>query len=192
MTQLYEYCNTAVGGTHKAEVHADDWYAESFVAQSSHKMSQIKLLLSKREVGGTLGTVTFALKAADLVTGFPTGADLTSLSYSGAALALPETEDAASAVWKTIPLSYKLLSGTAYSIVIHETADISVYLNWFYATCPGGLTSVGCSSNNGGVTWAYGDDVMFELWGVPVGARHHPTIPTEPNRGKVLSRMGSL
>lgn len=25
-----------------------------------------------------------------------------------------------------------------------------------------------------------------------VGARHHPTIPTEPNRGKVLSKMGSL
>lgn len=40
------------------------------------------------------------------------------------------------------------------------------------------------------VGWGYGGPESFTT--LPSRARHHPTIPTEPNRGKVLSEMGSL
>jgi len=89
----------------------------------------------------------------------------------------------------------KLASEPIFAVVVplNDGYEPEVVYWWYSENdYPRGAYGV---SLDAGVTWEMvpvEEPFLFEEWGDRVGAHHHPTIPTAPNRGKVLSRMGSL
>jgi len=99
--------------------------------------------------------------------------------------------------WKEIRLPRcRVNAGSIYAIILRcPGGDWENAVCWRASQTKCGVEYDGFAgiSGDGGESWFIHEemDFMFEEWGVK-GAHHIPWHPTEPNRGKVLSRMGSL
>ena len=139
---------------------------------------------------GGVPEATVSIRDFDLDLG-PGAVDLTSNTFAWEVISESE--------WKEISLpKYRLYKDSEYMILLRLPAgDYDTLINWRQSLAKDDDYSrgiVGGSGDGGETWWPDSDhDFLFEEWGDPVVAhRHHPTIPTEPNRGKVLSEMGSL
>lgn len=193
MPTKYEYNDAEV--SFYVEVTGDTWYCHTFTPQITHYINLVKVFVFTDTVGEASPDATVGIQNTTGADNHPDNTDLTSATFDREEL----TTDPASE-WKEIELTkYRVVKDTTYAIVFRmPDATKDEVVNWWLsedgATYPRGVAGV---SYDGGATWdmesgaAY--DFLFEEWGDPaVSHRHHPTIPTEPNRGKVLSEMGSL
>ncbi|GAH98076.1 unnamed protein product, partial [marine sediment metagenome] len=172
MSTRYEYYNTGdVGGDGCWDIK---WVAQTFTPSIAHKITSVKLKLSK---WGSPGIITVSIRATN-GSGHPNGADLCSGTTNGNTLPTGEPSE-----WREITLGagYDLSADTKYAIVVRAlTGDGANFPIWRVDNAAPTYTG-GCweRSVNSGGTWISnaGIDFMFEEWGEPVTG---PTVTTEP------------
>jgi len=193
MSTRYEYVN--IGADYYSQVAGDVWWCQTFTPLITHYITLVKLFLFT-DYGGYVepepsSDVVLGIQNTTGNDNHPDGTDLTSATFDREEL----TTDASSEWKESELLKYRVIKGTTYAIVLRmPDAVTGEVVNWWYSEDDYARGSYGVS-DDGGVTWVMEAIIapfLFEEWGDRVGAHHHPTIPTEPNRGKVLSRMGSL
>jgi len=192
MSRKYQYHDEgAYGGI---EAYESQWLAMIFAPEQAHTITLVKLLLY-RYTTATSGLVTVGIR--------PVAGALPSPHLASGSFPISELTTDGDGEWKSISLSPHLQLDAAdypggYGIVLSYpdgTGPKRVF--WLSSRTKDGYDYARgyiATSSNSGASWTpdASYDFLFEEWGDPVGARHHPTIPTEPNRGKILSRMGSL
>jgi len=162
MATKYEYYNT--GDNANIAPYGTSWYAQTFTPSVAHKITSVKLLLSRV---GSPGTVTVSIKATD-GSGHPTGSDLCSGTTNGDTL-----PDTLPGEWREVTLGdgADLSAITKYAIVVRAiNGDGDNKPRWrLDSTSP--TYAGGCleQSTDSGSSWtsltAY--DFMFEEWGEP-------------------------
>jgi len=165
MAQLFEHYNE--GEEIGSSVYGVNWKAQTFTPQATHKITSVKLLLSRKS-GGNPGTIMVSIRATD-EDGKPTGDDLCSGTTNGNTL--PEYTEKE---WREINFSssVQLMANIKYAIVVRApNSDGDNRLFWWIdyssPTYEGGSYA---QSSDSGVSWALdaGYDCMFEEWGNPV------------------------
>ena len=140
------------------------WRGQSFTPSTAHKITSVKLLLSRVLLPGQ---VTASIRAATY--GKPIGPDLCSGTFNGNTLTTEEAGE-----WKEIIFGIQplLLPATIYAIVIRAIyGDGSNNLRWrddnTSPVYPGGLY---LTSENSGTSWDRWreTDMMFEEWGIAI------------------------
>lgn len=152
--------NYATGADGYHDVWGDNWYAQSFTPITAHRITSVKLLLSRLN---SPGTVTVSIKATD-GSGHPTGDDLCSGTLNGNLLPNVTPE------WKEVSLGDGAnLSTVKYAIVVRAlSGNSSNYVDWSIdgtgPTYAGGCVE---ESANAGASWSSwtNQDFMFEEWG---------------------------
>lgn len=131
-----------------------NWEAQTFTVNVAHDIEIIEIKC--RRVLSP-GDITIGIRAT--AAGLPTGADLTSVTFSGNDLPTSDT-------WITKYLTaHGLSAATKYAIVIRApSGDVSNYLVWRSdGTAPAYAGGARCHSANSGVDWAedLNSDFMF-------------------------------
>jgi hypothetical protein len=133
------------------------WRAQTFVADSNHSVTSVRLKLSRL---GSPGTLTVSIQPVEN-DDFPSGVDLTSGSTSGDNLTTNE--------WRRIDFTnpYTLVGGTKYAIVLRAPyGNSSNLVRWRANTAGGYDDGTMLQSTDSGGTWTKGGaDCMFEVWG---------------------------
>jgi len=193
MSTKYEYNDAEA--IRYVEVSGDTWYCHTFTPQTTHYITLVKLFVFTNTVGELSPDATVGIQNTTGDDNHPDGTDLTSATFDREELTIDPASE-----WKGNELpKYRVVKGTTYAIVFRmPDATKDEVVHWWFSedgdAYPRGSPGV---SHDAGATWDMTSgaefDFLFEEWGDPVVAhRHHPTIPNEPNRGKVLSEMGSL
>ena len=133
------------------------WFAQTFIASNSYRISSVKLAL-KKEAGASPGTITVSIRATSA--GVPSGGDLATGTTDGDTL----TTDVE---WREITFgsSISLTSGVKYAIVARVSGETAYWV----ANLEGHSYANGaqCSSADSGSNWSENDtyDLGFETWG---------------------------
>lgn len=159
MAERYEYYNT--GSTWYRDFQLATWVAQTFTPAIAHKITSVKLQLSRY---GLPGTITVGIRETD-VDGKPTGGDLCSGTTDGDTL----TTDTAGG-WREITLGagYNLDADTKYAIVVRALeGDGSNFARWRYDSSGDYDGGWHLTSGDSGTYWTSyaGLDCMFEDWG---------------------------
>lgn len=151
------YERFVTGDDDKRACSDTDWGAQSFTPTTSHRITNVKLLLGR---WSNPGIVTVSIKATD-GSGHPTGTDLCSGRTNGDTLPTSAPWE-----WREIMLGngYNLVANTKYAIVVRAAAAEAWWRFDSTATYTGGCQ---IGSADSGASWsnfaAY--DFMFEDWG---------------------------
>lgn len=172
MATKYEYYDSGLDGS--IGFHTVAWNAQTFTPAEAHKITSVKLQLSKT---GSPGEITVSIRATS--GGLPTGGDLCSGTTDGDTLTTEWPGE-----WREITLGdgYNLDADTKYAIVVRALeGSSSNYLNWYKdGTSPTYAGGGRCNSENSGSSWSdqsSWDDFMFEEWGEPPVSA--PTVTTQ-------------
>lgn len=169
MAQKYEYYDT--GNDSSSASYADHWYSQTFTPLTAHKITSVKLLLSKK---GSPGILTVSIKATS--GGHPYGPDLCSGTTNGNTLPTGYPYE-----WREITLGagHNLAAGTKYAIVLCALDGSYGNEAWWEMDFSSPTYARGNRewSINSGSSWTSDTnaDLMFEEWGEPISA---PTVST--------------
>lgn len=155
------YANYSSGGGAIASCHDVIWFTQTFTASVTHSLTSIQLQ-GKKTGTGTIGTMTFYVKAVD-ANHKPTGAALSTGTYDGDTLTT-------SAAWIDITMSATTITaGTEYAIVL--SAPSTTGSMTFDPTQSGTGTyadGVCFDSDDSGANWyANSGDIWFKEYGNP-------------------------
>ncbi|MFA5377204.1 MAG: choice-of-anchor R domain-containing protein [Dehalococcoidia bacterium] len=179
MSTLYEYYDSLSFST--SVIYGGHWIGQTFTPQISHKITSVKLLLSK---SGSPGTLTVGIYAT--AGGVPTGSVLCSGTTNGNTL----TEEGYD--WREITLGSgaNLTQGTTYAIVFHLGGDASNFV-YFVSEDPDATYPRGTliDSGDSGASWtpsATSGDALFEDWGVIIETAYNTPVGTKASWGLSL------
>ncbi len=135
--------------------HNTIWLAQSFTATSAQYLTGVSLRIYKVNA---IQTVTIRIRATD-VNGKPTGSDLAAVVLDNSLI----TTDSGGE-WYDVTFSpVTLVKDTVYSILLNESANVSVYVAWLRCSAGGYTGGSAWSSADSGSTWAAVDgDFMFK------------------------------
>lgn len=139
-------------------------WAQTFMAESNHSVSSVKVKLTK---DGICDTLTVSIRATD-VNGYPTGSDLCSGSIDVSAI---PTYPSFGEYEVSMSVPYSLVEGTKYCIVFRHNAGRHCFVG---AKEPGaysdGKMYLSPSPYDGSIWTVPGlyeaQDFCFEIWGV--------------------------
>lgn len=166
MTILYENFTTG-DNTFFSIWGASLILAQTFTPQISHTLTEVKVLVSR---AGLPGTVNVSLRAVD-VNGQPTGPDLSTGTFDGDLVG----EGSGNQEWVTVAMtSLILLDGIEYALLMQTPSGTgtSKATQWWINSSGGYPRGNTEWTTDGGNTWdAQGDayDAMFEDRGNPLG-----------------------
>lgn len=155
---MEEHCNTGDDGN--SAIYGDNWRAEVFTPQHSHKVAYVNL---KFCISGSPGNITISIRATD-ENGKPTGSDLCSKIIDSSSFATSSPGNWETAIFELSPLLEKDIK---YAVVVRGLdANISNFLIWRLQSSGTGYTrGQTAKSTNGGVSWSLiSSDMMFEEW----------------------------
>lgn len=195
MATIYEYYNT--GDNANIAPYGTTWYGQTFTPSVDHKITSVKLLLSRI---GSPGTVTVSIRATD-GSGHPTGSDLCSGTTNGDTL-----PDTVPGEWREVTLGdgADLSASTKYAIIVRALdGDNDNKPRWRLDSTSPTYTG-GCieQSSDSGSSWtSYPNyDFMFEEWGEPLvtektssdaGSGVDAYVSLETSQAKTSSDTGS-
>ena len=166
MAERFEYYIT--GDDLNQTVYVDRWLAQTFTPATAHKITSVKLLLSR---DGLPGEMTVSIRETD-ASGHPTGGDLCSGTSDSDTLV-----ETPSSGWREITLGagYDLNADQKYAIVLRCPTSGKFSNTLIYRQDASSPTYAGGwfeYSNNAGVDWSTNDavDGMFEEWGEEIVA----------------------
>ncbi len=177
----FEYYNTGDDG--ETLSYGTIWLAQTFTPAAGHTITDVKLLLYK---GNLPGTITVSIRTTD-VNGHPTGNDLCVGTTNGDTLPNGSPYE-----WRNVTFGggYSLAAGTKYAIVIRAiSGNGSNYVNWrLDSTSPaytGGCLELSSNSGNSWTSYPSEFDFMFEEW----GGTNYQDITTAEAFGDVPAKM---
>lgn len=174
MATRYEYYIT--GDTLDVDIAGISWRAQTFTPSTAHKITSVKIKLSRT---GSPGTITVGIRATS--GNHPTGGDLCVGTTNGNTLLVYPSKG-----WREITLGggYVLSTGIKYAIVCRALSGDAPNnrARWWldgYGTYAGGNYEY--SVNSGG-NWGsdLSGDLMFEDWGEPLGWSGKVSGVTDP------------